>query len=203
MRHLASNEVRKARPEQAATLARTLARAFHADPVITWLVPDSSRRLVASERAFALFARRIWLPHDETYVVGDAAGVCVWVPPGAWRPSIGERLALLPGLARISGRLLLRMLRAQAALEKDHPSDPHYYLPFMGVEPERQGRGMGSALMHPVLRRCDAEGIPAYLEASSPHNKALYERHGFEVTEEFGLGGGSPPLWQMWRAPGS
>jgi len=43
--------------------------------------------------------------------------------------------------------------------------------------------------------------VPAYLEATSPRNRALYERHGFKVTEEFTLGPGSPPLWRMWRPP--
>ena len=47
----------------------------------------------------------------------------------------------------------------------------------------------------------DRDGVAAYLEASSPRNRVLYERHGFEVTEEFTLGRGSPPLWRMWRAP--
>jgi GNAT superfamily N-acetyltransferase len=69
------------------------------------------------------------------------------------------------------------------------------------VDPERQGRGIGSAMMFPVLSRCDAEGVPAYLEASSPRNRGLYERHGFEVSEEFEIGPGAPPLWRMWRSP--
>ena len=66
---------------------------------------------------------------------------------------------------------------------------------------EDPGWGLGAALLRPVLDRCDAEKIPAYLEASSPRNRALYERHGFEVTEEFAVGRGSPPVWRMWHAP--
>ena len=56
--------------------------------------------------------------------------------------------------------------------------------------------------MHPALETLDAEGIPAYLEASTVRSRALYERHGFEVTGEFNLPSGGPPLWQMWREPG-
>jgi hypothetical protein len=55
--------------------------------------------------------------------------------------------------------------------------------------------------MFPLLSRCDAEGVPAYLEASSPRNRALYERHGFEVTQEFRVGADAPPIWGMWRDP--
>ena len=125
----------------------------------------------------------------------------MWELPGQWKLGVLDQLRLLPSMARINGRLLPRILRAIAALESNHPVEEHYYLPFVGVEPEWQGRGLGVALMRPVLDRCDQEKVPAYLEASSPRNRALYERHGFDVTEEFYLGAGSPPLWRMWRAP--
>ena len=44
--------------------------------------------------------------------------------------------------------------------------------------------------MRPVLERCDDERLPACLEATSPRNRALYERHRFEVTEQFAVGPG-------------
>jgi ribosomal protein S18 acetylase RimI-like enzyme len=192
-------QVRKARSEEVGDLARTLARAFYDDPVFSWLIPDASRRLAILEPGFGLFLRRLWMRHDETYVAADAAGVCVWQPPGTWKLGIGEQLGLLPAIARVWGRLTPRALRALAALEKGHPAEQHYYLAYVGVEPESQGRGMGSALMHPILERCDAKQTPAYLEADTPRNRSLYERHGFEVTEEFKLGRGAPPMWRMWR----
>jgi GNAT superfamily N-acetyltransferase len=114
-----------------------------------------------------------------------------------------DQVRLLPSIARINGWLLPRMLRALAALESNHPAEPHYYLPLVGVDPEWQGGGLGTVLMRPVMDRCDDEKVPAYLEATTPRNRALYERHGFEVTEQFSLGPGSPPLWRMWRNPNS
>lgn len=194
------HDVRKAGAGGVQQLAQTLARAFHDDPVMSWVLPDDSRRPSITWRAFGVYLRRIWLQHEETYVVGDADGVCVWEPPHTWKLGLGEQLALIPAVARIYGRRFFHCMSALNALEKGHPEDAHYYLPFMGVEPESQGRGMGSALMRPVLERCDAERASAYLEASTPRNRALYERHGFVVTEEFKLGRDSPPLWRMWRS---
>ena len=69
-----------------------------------------------------------------------------------------------------------------------------------GVSPDRQGQGLGSALMRPTLDRCDEEGLPAYLEASSERNAALYERLGFELKDELRFAG-SPPLRLMLRPP--
>jgi GNAT superfamily N-acetyltransferase len=192
--------IRKARPDEIDGLARTLALAFYDDPAIMWLLPDDSRRLAVAERGFHLFLRKLYLKHEETYVAGDADGVCIWEPPGTWKIGLGEQLALLPSMVRIYGRGLPRVLRALTAVEKNHPKEPHEYLAFVGVAPERQGRGIGSMIMKPVLDRCDAESVPAYLEASSVRSRELYERHGFVVTEEVRLGRDSPPVWRMWRA---
>jgi GNAT superfamily N-acetyltransferase len=79
-----------------------------------------------------------------------------------------------------------------------HPQEPHWYLPLIGVDTTKQGQGYGSALLVHALARCDEDGLPAYLEASSPRNKVLYARHGFE---EIGViqAGSSPPMWPMLR----
>ncbi|MGH2969837.1 MAG: GNAT family N-acetyltransferase, partial [Solirubrobacteraceae bacterium] len=75
----------------------------------------------------------------------------------------------------------------------------HWYLDYIAVEPAGQGRGIGSALLRPMLERCDAERMPAYLNASTARSRDLYARHGFEVRSEFRLPFGGPPLWRMWR----
>jgi GNAT superfamily N-acetyltransferase len=81
-----------------------------------------------------------------------------------------------------------------------HPTEPHWYLPFIGVDVTKQGRGYGSALLRHALERCDRIGLPAYLDATSPLNKPLHERHGFE---ELGViqASSSPPMWPMQRKP--
>ena len=107
-------------------------------------------------------------------------------------------------MVRVFGTRLPLAFRARVRMEGRHPrKPPHWYLAIMGVAPEWQGRGIGSKLMHPALETLDAEGTPAYLEASTVRSRALYERHGFEVTGEFNFPSGGPPLWQMWREPGS
>jgi ribosomal protein S18 acetylase RimI-like enzyme len=77
---------------------------------------------------------------------------------------------------------------------------PHWYLAVLGTDPSAQGAGIGSALIGPTLGRCDAEGIPAYLESSKEANISFYQRHGFRVTQEIDLPQG-PKLWAMLREP--
>ena len=196
-----AESVRKVGEGDIGPVAAALARAFYDDPPTAWVVNDDARRERLLERSFRLYLRKLWLGQDECYTTQAIAGAAVWERPGEWKVPVLAQLLLLPSMARIYGRILPRVLRAIAALESSHPSEPHYYLLFLGVEPEWQGRGLGSALMRPILDRCNSERIPAYLEASTPRNRALYERHGFAVTEEFHVGKGSPPVWRMWRDP--
>ena len=106
-------------------------------------------------------------------------------------------------MARACGSKLPRTLKMIDLMEKQHRvhAEPHYYLAFVGTDPDRQGQGHGTVLLETVLQRCDVEGAGAYLEASSVRNQALYHRHRFEVVEEHHWPGGGPPFWRMWRDP--
>ncbi len=193
--------IRRATAEDVPRLAHALARAFYDDPVFNWLVPKDSERMQRSERGFAFYLRGVYLPHEECYAIEDGAGAALWLPPGTWHLGPLAQLRLAPGMIAAMGSRLPRVLRAIATIESNHPKRPHHYLAFVGVEPESQGRGLGTALLRPVLERCDADGTPAYLEATTPRNLACYERQGFEVTEEFRFPKGGPPSWRMWREP--
>ena len=81
-----------------------------------------------------------------------------------------------------------------------HPrEEPHWYLAIIGVDPVRQGYGVGAALLRSRLRRCDEEGLPAYLESSKLENVPLYQHFGFHVTGTLGLPEGAPVVNTMWR----
>ena len=87
------------------------------------------------------------------------------------------------------------------ASERRYPRTPHWYLYLVAVDPEQQGRGVGSALLAAGLARADAEALPAYLEATSERNSALYARVGFEAAGVLRYPLGGPPLYPMLRPP--
>ena len=110
-------------------------------------------------------------------------------------------LRLAPVMVRGIGRRTAKALQGLNRMEKAHADHPdHYYLAVLGTRPDRQGEGVGSALMAPVLATCDAEGIGAYLESSKESNIPFYRRHGFEVVGEVTFPSG-PTIWPMWRDP--
>lgn len=200
--HHVPHGVRKVTSYEVSAISRAMARAFFDDPVLgEWCLADASRRADRLERVFELTMERVYLPHGECYAADGPVGGALWAPPGTWKAGGVAQLRLIARMALSTGRATTRMVRALSFLEAKHPHEPHYYLAFVGVEPGHRGEGIGSALMAPVLDRCDREGSPAYLEATSERNVPLYQRHGFAVIEEVALPGGGPPLWRMWREP--
>ena len=196
------SDIRKVTAADVQPVARSLAQAFYEDPHFRWIIRPDAKRIPALERGFGTFMRRVWLPHNEGYTHERLIGAALWMPPGTWHLGPLAQLRLLPAIVRDLRASTPRLLRALTFIEKKHPREPaHWYLPVIGIAPPWQGRGFGAALLRPVLERCDADRVPAYLEASSARNRALYERNGFEVLEECRYAADGPPLWRMWREP--
>jgi GNAT superfamily N-acetyltransferase len=172
------------------TAVRTLVAAFADDPLARWLLPGSAPD--AADPVFRPLVQQS-AAHGELAVAADGAAVAVWLPRAA-EPPVHDLGPLPDELARLRTFLTLT--------EQRHPSDrAHLYLVFLGVAPDAQGRGLGGALLRDRLSRADTEGVPAYLEASSPRSRPLYERHGFRVTGDPVTLPDGPPLWPMWREP--
>jgi ribosomal protein S18 acetylase RimI-like enzyme len=192
-------DVRKATTTDVPALTGALSRAFDDDPVMEWLFPDPRKRPRWTRAFFGVRVRQL-LKQEEIWTVGDCAGAAVWAQPDRWKLSLGETLDVMARIGRGVGRRTVRGLRGLSLIEEHHPHEPHWYLAVLGVDPPSQGQGLGSALMAPVLRACDEDGVAAYLESSKERNVAFYSRHGFRVTEEVRMPKG-PPLWLMWRDP--
>jgi ribosomal protein S18 acetylase RimI-like enzyme len=84
-------------------------------------------------------------------------------------------------------------------MDQAHPTFPHGYLPWFGVEAARQGKGRGSELLRNCLGFVDRDHLPVYLESPNPRNIPFYERHGFEVTGA-SQAGACPPVYSMLRS---
>jgi GNAT superfamily N-acetyltransferase len=193
--------VRPVRHGEVAEVCAVLSRAFLDDPVASHLIPGPRRRPAGLRTFFSILMSHEVLPFGGAYTTEDLAGAAMWMPPGKPATSGPAALAsLVPMIPYVAGRHLGRTLRGLALVDAIHPKEPHWYLATLGTEPDRQGHGVGSALLAPVLARCDHDGARAYLESSKERNIPFYRRHGFEVTREVRLPGG-PPLWMMWRDP--
>lgn len=196
-------DVRPATLDDVDRLAHIAAAAFYDDPVLSWVFPDDGNRI---ERLRFLMGGlvRDMLPDGGT--VHIASGVCAafWRDPSFEHGrSTADRVseeADPRGPSPLAADELERLGILGAAMMANHPHEPHWYLNVVGTIPEHQGRGLGTAVMQPVLDRCDADGARAYLESSNPRNVTLYRRNGFVDAGEIPLPDG-PSLLMMWRDP--
>jgi ribosomal protein S18 acetylase RimI-like enzyme len=178
--------------EERAIAVLTL--AFSLDPANRWVWPDP-RQYLASFPAFVrAFAGRAF-EQGTAYCIDGYVGAALWLPPGV-HPDEDTLVALVQStVAEEDQEDLFAVLGQMGGY---HPSELHWYLPLIGVDPAHQGKGYGSQLLRQALAVCDRDGTPAYLESSNSANIPLYERHGFEVLGTIQVGD-SPPIFPMLR----
>lgn len=153
-------------------VTRLLDEAFQDDPVSVWVFPDAAHRRAKHPGLMGMFTEVV-LAEGRVDVTEDGTACALWLPVPADAGHADEeddgpvrlREAVDPDNERVEliGRLTAGI----------HPAGrAHEYLWMIGVAPERQGEGLGTALVRSVLDRCDREGLPAYLEASNADSHA-------------------------------
>lgn len=191
--------LKKADMSDWKTLADITADAFSEDPVMRWMFGNPR----AIQSALRVLARSVYVPLGESYLFEDK-GAAMWLPWGADNsPSKLNLVQFAIGQARFGAKgALKRAMTAGEVMEKNHPTERHYYLFTIGSTSAARGQGVGKSLLRPMLEACDREAMPVYLENSNPVNSGFYRAHGFErMAEPFQLAEGSPVMEPMWRAP--
>ncbi len=181
-----------------------LSRAFWPDPLIGFFC----RGPLHEHRFGPLFfaADLTDLRRYAEISVGEHAGrigaLAAWAPPGTvprsgWQQG---RQALTASRVLVRARHRGKATKLLMEVDRRHPREPHWYLALLGTDPTATGRGLASALLAPVLARCDEDGEFAYLETQKQANVAWYARAGFTVCDEIRLEA-TPPVWCLRRDP--
>lgn len=181
--------------------AADLSSAFADYVMFTWFMRTDARRDAAREKLFRLMLHEIAFPSGAVERPATGGAAAVWIDSDNMAPNpLWRELRALPTILGATGFSRLGRLSAmREAMDRTHPKEPHVYLFLLGVNQRLQGLGIGSRLLAAGLAKVDAKGLPAFLETSSEASRALYRRHGFEVTSEYFVTPDSPPTWTMWR----
>ncbi len=173
-------------PHETA-LATTLTAALAPDPFYQAITPNGDRwAALLTYFALAVHEGR---SAGEVQVIDDGAGVAIWTAP-AGSPRAASAAAdkhdalfeLLAGAGWDAYESISAFSQRHVAR---HVPEAAWYLSILGVDPARQGGGLGGRLLQPTLARLDAQRLPGYLETFNPRSLAFYARHGFNsVTTE-------------------
>lgn len=188
-------------PLRHEEIALVLGRAFADDPLYCWLWPRADRRhravvaFVSAELRIAASAGQVDLAVDAT---GRVLGAALWASPGGYpfplATSAAAMARVLPRLGIAAARRLPQLLR----VERAHPSEPHWYLVAVGVDPTAQRSGVGRALIEHRFPQADSGGVPIYLETFNPANRPYYRALGF-IEREAVVEPPLPPFWTFLR----
>ena len=190
--------VEAARVSDQAALIETLAQAFQTDPALSWILPDADHRARALRSLF-----RTLVPADmRAGVVLRASAdeaAALWRAPGQAHSGTLEFLRTVVPLIATFGAALPRGLKVQAGIDAHRPQTRFWYLHYVGVRPEHQGKGHGGRIIRAQTAIADAEALPCWLETATAENVPLYERLGFVTQVEWDVPGGGPHFWGMMR----
>lgn len=190
---------------QIDELSHVLARAFFDDPMIEYIVPDEEKR----KRVLPWFmkkAAQISHRYGEPFTTaGKIDGAALWLPPGKTILSLPMmiRVGMLAAPFKFGPPTFMKFMGAMNHLEHFHKRDvppDHWYLFVLGVDPDRQGQGVGGKMIAPILERADKDRLPCYLETMKERNVTFYKKHGFEVVVDDTFKDG-PRYWTMKRTP--
>jgi GNAT superfamily N-acetyltransferase len=193
-------------PHQIKEAGEVLARAFYDDPAFAWILPDDANRARALSWLMGTGVRYGHMFGRVHTSSGNVASGAVWLPPGdtIMSPLRMIRAGMMLAPFKFGVGSFRRFLSATNHLEHLHKRDvspQHWYLMILGVDPPRQGQGLGGAVIQPILARADRENLPCYLETAKERNLPFYRKYGFEVAVEADFPHGGPHFWTMLRQP--
>lgn len=157
---------------------------------------DRAQRILRNAVRVAKFGRpwsRAIVAVQDEQIVG-ALNAAAW--PNCQLTGM-RKIATLPAMMRATGTALPRVARMSGRRAAHDPRRPHWHIGPVGVQPDAQGRGVGTALLTSFLATADEQGVPAFLETDVDRNVTLYQRHGFRVVERETILGVETSF--MWR----
>lgn len=190
---------------EPAQAGRTLGRAFQTDPLWMAMIRDSDRRPELLVRMFTGLTKATVAARGVAEKTPELNGVALWLPPGC---DIGLWAMARSGFAMPRFVMSLprqdrkRMMTVLSQIEERKQAlmpEPHWYVAAIGIDPDHQGKGLGSALMRYGIARADRDKTPIYLETETESNVGFYQRLGFDVIEEFTPDGLDVLMWLMTR----
>lgn len=177
-------------------VVNVLSKAFDNNLSINYIVKQDKRR---TQRIKFLmdYCFEICLMKGRVFLSDDQNACALILHPeekGEWLKSIMLNASLafnVIGISRVS-----KVLNREKKIKEYQPDHLFFYLWFIGVDPQVQGKGIGRHLLQEIFQYYKKDQKPFYLETSNLQNLPRYKSFGFNIINEIDLG---YKLYQMVR----
>ncbi|MBI2710370.1 MAG: hypothetical protein HYX34_11850 [Actinobacteria bacterium] len=167
------------------------------------LTMPSENRARRLELLQQVFLSQVAMRHGHLSVVENAMGgidaVAVWLGPGT-RVAPADRAALAEARRSLEGDAHRAANAAAATIAALRPADEHFMVARVGTRVDRRRRGLGRAVLHPLVREADETEQPVFAPATSRLALEFLEAMGFEAQGHARLPSGAD-VWGMVRPP--
>jgi GNAT superfamily N-acetyltransferase len=188
--------MKRATNSDKAKIIEILTRSFDDNKSVNYVVKQDQNRVERIKNLMD-YSFNVCNEFGEVWMSDDKQAVALILFPDKKRSSFRTllwdlKLALsVIGIDRVSA-----VLKREAMIKSNHPKEPIAYLWFIGVNPQLQGKGVGSAFIKEVIQECERKKRPIYLETSMEKNLPFYKKFGFEIFQSLQL---SYTLYQLRR----
>ena len=214
-------EIEPLQPDWYGETARMLSRAFWDDPMWSFLTPDPAARPRTTAWVIEHWSRVVaplgasWVAVDDG---GGIMGAGLRFPPSRFAVSLGGMLRVgywrMPldlgfrwtvrswGIFRegVDHQVGLMRPPRRSPKRRERKLEPYWVLDVLGVDPSRQGSGVGRKLVELGLELADREGVASFVVTHKKANVGYYERFGFVLVDEYRMSGGGPTAYSLRRS---
>ena len=181
-----------------------LNKLFAHYPLHVGFFPNETRREKKS-RLFLEFALRYSIHYGIAQAISPKLeGIALWLPPTMNNINLGR--VIRSGTVAIWAQLSIDFLRTILPIGNHLESirarvanSPHWYLFYIGVTPEFQGKHYSTRLLDTMLPVIDETQKPCYLETHTEKNVKIFQKFGFSVIEKSTIPKTQITNWAMLR----
>jgi GNAT superfamily N-acetyltransferase len=188
--------VKKYSADQVDATVSLLADAFVANPL--HISAFGADRIDQNRLFFRIGLRYMFMGHAFVAVTNDKLRGYVHFNASPYCLPLPEEVPIAAAtVLKPLGEAIPRVVKWFARWCRLDPEEPHVHLGPIGVHPDSQGHGIGTALMNRCLEHLKQQQAAGYLETDRPENVDFYKKFGFVVRHEEDLIG--TRVWYMWR----
>jgi ribosomal protein S18 acetylase RimI-like enzyme len=182
--------------------------AFKDDPIMVFTYPDEEVRKQKAQYGFYMLYN-YGIKKELAYATSEnLEGTTIWLPPDKVYTSIWTMMRYgvfytmrKVGLKLQASKRTMKVFKYEEERHKELAPFDHWYFQNIAVKPEEQGKGYGGLLISTMIKNCESDGLPIYLETNTEKAVSIYQKYGFEILEHGIIPETPVPYWCMLRKP--